>query len=102
MLEPVGYRDFLALERNARIILTDSGGVQKEAFFLQVPCVTLREYSPWPETVEAGWNRLVNPSNPDEIIQAAAKAMSPNTCDRSTFGDGRAAFKIVEIMERMF
>ncbi|MEM3433324.1 MAG: UDP-N-acetylglucosamine 2-epimerase, partial [Candidatus Methanomethyliaceae archaeon] len=94
VLEPVSYLDMLLLEKNARVILTDSGGVQKEAFFFRVPCVTLREETEWVETVEAGWNTLVG-CDPHRIIQAVNRVQLPNNCQPSLYGDGRAAKRIV-------
>ena len=96
--EPVGYLEMLALERNARAVLTDSGGVQREAYFLAVPCVTLRDDSEWPETIAGGWNLLAG-RDPDRIV-AAARRPRPKTAPPLLFGDGRAAEKIVEILER--
>ncbi len=96
--EPLGYRDMLALERYARTILTDSGGVQKEAFFLGVPCVTLRDETEWPETVECGWNVLAGADT--ERIVAAAKRPAPQGERPLLFGDGHAAEKIVRSLER--
>jgi UDP-N-acetylglucosamine 2-epimerase (non-hydrolysing) len=99
IVDPVGYLDFLKLERHARTILTDSGGVQKEAYFLKVPCVTLRNYSPWPETVEDGWNILVQP-RVGEILEAASRAISPKTRNTGVFGDGNAASKILKVLNQ--
>lgn len=95
--EPVGYLEMLALERNARAVLTDSGGVQREAYFLEVPCVTLREESEWPETLEGGWNVLAG-SDPAKIA-AAARRPRPEEPPEPVFGDGQAAARIVEILQ---
>jgi UDP-GlcNAc3NAcA epimerase len=102
LIEPISYFDMLLLERKARVILTDSGGVQKEAFWFGVPCVTLREETEWVETVEAGLNRLVG-ADAHEIIGAAHDALElqqiPSTGKREgIYGDGKAADKIVSIL----
>jgi UDP-N-acetylglucosamine 2-epimerase len=94
MIEPVGYLDMLMLERNARLVLTDSGGMQKEAFFFQVPCVTLRPETEWVETVAAGWNILAA-ANRDKIVTAVSDHQWPESAPPQLFGDGHAAEKIV-------
>jgi len=96
ILEPVGYADMLVLTRHAKIVLTDSGGLQKEAYLLGVPCVTLREETEWVETVEAGWNTIAG-TDPDRIV-AAANRPSPEADARNLYGDGRAAERIVKIL----
>jgi len=83
------------LIRNAKKILTDSGGLQKEAYFSKVPCITLDETTGWPETVEDGWNILVG-SDKNKIIKAV-KHFEPEGKQRNVFGDGRAVERIVEI-----
>jgi UDP-GlcNAc3NAcA epimerase len=75
LVPPVGYLDMLALERAARLIVTDSGGVQKEAFFYEIPCVTLREETEWVELVELGWNRLVPPTSVDAVVDGHRSAL---------------------------
>jgi len=92
LIDPVGYLDMLALEQASYRILTDSGGVQKEAFLLSVPCVTLREETEWPETVEAGWNTLAG-CRWQEILDAVAFSR-PDPPRHNPFGDGDAAWHI--------
>jgi len=94
IISPVGYLDMLVLEQNARIILTDSGGVQKEAYFFAVPCITLRPETEWLETVEAGWNILVG-SDRDKITQGVKKHTWNQFEPPEIFGDGNAASHIV-------
>ncbi len=95
-IKPVSYLDMLMLEQNARVILTDSGGVQKEAYFVGVPCVTLRPETEWTETVESGWNVVVGADQSD-IVHAVA-TIKPPQARRLDFGDGDAARRIVKIL----
>lgn len=94
LVEPVGYLDMLTLEESAHCVATDSGGVQKEAFLLGVPCVTLREDTEWVETVEYGWNVLVG-SRTDDIVVAIQRPR-PAPPARNPFGEGDAARRIAE------
>jgi UDP-GlcNAc3NAcA epimerase len=96
LTDPVGYLDMLVLEKNARLILTDSGGVQKEAYYFAVPCLTLREETEWLETVETGWNRLVG-ADRAAIVQSAHR-FQPEGSPPTIFGDGHAAETIVELL----
>ena len=96
LLDPLGYMDFAALASQARVILTDSGGLQKEAYWYGVPCVTLRPSTEWKDTVELGANVLVD-DDPDAIAEAAANAqMPPNRPE--LYGDGHAADRIASIL----
>lgn len=94
---PLGYFEMLAVQKNALKILTDSGGVQREAFYLRIPCITLRDTTEWIETVEAGANRLVAP-DPAEIRSAALEPDNAVWENSMPYGDGNAAQRIVEIL----
>ena len=84
------------LEKFAAVVATDSGGVQKEAFFYRVPCVTLRDETEWLELVEAGWNRLTPPLSPETVSTAVLQAIGTHGSDIQPYGDGDAARRIVE------
>jgi UDP-GlcNAc3NAcA epimerase len=96
IIDPVGYFDIIALEKSARIILTDSGGMQKEAYWLKVPCITLRDETEWIETVEMGWNILTGADH-DKIIVAVRTFKTPSE-HPPLYGDGNAAERIVKIL----
>ena len=96
MMPPLGYLDFAALAAQARVILTDSGGVQKEAYWHGVPCVTLRTTTEWVETVATGWNRLVG-SDPETIV-AAVREAAPGEDRPPLYGDGNASAKIADLL----
>ena len=98
IIDPVGYLDMLALQANARVVLTDSGGVQKEAYLLGTPCVTLREETEWVETLEGGWNVLAGANT--ERILAAARRPRPTGTPPPVFGDGHAAERMASAIEQ--
>ncbi len=92
LVSPLGYLDFSALASQARVILTDSGGLQKEAYWYGVPCVTLRPSTEWVDTVAAGGNVLVD-DDPDALVRAVAEARMPDDPPQ-LYGDGHAASHI--------
>lgn len=96
LIPPVGYLDMLMLEQNAKAILTDSGGMQKEAYFFGVSCVTMRTETEWVETVEAGWNIVVG-ADKEKIINAV-RSFKTDTPRSKLYGDGKAAEKIVDVL----
>ena len=98
VIEPVSYLEMIALERNAAVLLTDSGGVQKEAYFYQVPCVTLRDETEWTELVDAGWNTLTG-ADTQRIVAATESALQGKPADHPPlYGEGDAGQKIVELL----
>ncbi len=97
LIEPVGYFDIITLETNARMIATDSGGVQREAYFLGKPCLTLRDETEWIETVNVGWNKLVG-TNPAEVLPVWFSFVPPVE-QPPIFGDGNTGRHIVQILE---
>lgn len=109
LVPPVSYLEMLALEKNARAIITDSGGVQKEAFFFQVPCITLREETEWVETLAGGCNTLVGAdkkrfltaiSQIDKIRDRTMRRSKASTKGFALFGSGKASERIVRILRR--
>ena len=93
-IPPMGFLEMLAMEKNALKILTDSGGVQKEAFYLGVPCVTLRDQTEWPETVACGANQIAG-TNPESIREAVRQGPQSDWSKLSLYGDGTSATRIV-------
>jgi len=98
--EPLGFFEFIKLMSYSKMLLTDSGGAQKEAYMLKVPCVTLRENTEWTETVEDGWNILVGP-NKERIITAVNEFRPILEMHRNRFGTGNASENIVSIIDKL-
>jgi UDP-N-acetylglucosamine 2-epimerase (non-hydrolysing) len=100
VIDPIGYLDFLWLMKNSWKILTDSGGIQKEAYILKKPCITLRENTEWVETIDEGWNVLVH-ANKNKILKAIHD-FTPKNPPKRLFGDGHTGQEIVNILENCF
>lgn len=98
IIDPVGPLDMLALEKSSKLIVTDSGGVQKEAYFLEVPCVTLREETEWVETVESGNNVIVG-ADYTKILKALKEKREFKKSSNKYFGDGKASNKIAKLIK---
>ena len=101
LLEPLGYLEMVALQASAACVLTDSGGMQKEAYYLGVPCVTMRDETEWGETVATGWNALAG-AHPDRIEAAVRARSRPGTAHPDLYGDGTTASRIVDILSAEF
>ena len=97
LLEPVGYLDMVMLEKSAAAVATDSGGVQKEAYFHGVPCVTLREETEWVELVDLGWNRLAPPGTA-RIVESVREALSSTGRSSEPYGRGDASVRIAGLL----
>lgn len=97
--EPLGYLDMIEMEQAAQLVVTDSGGVQKEAFFFGKPCVTLRDETEWVELVEAGWNRLAPPSSAEALLKAFRAALGTSGQAIEPYGQGDAARRIADILQ---
>jgi UDP-N-acetylglucosamine 2-epimerase (non-hydrolysing) len=101
LIEPVGYLNFLILESKAKLILTDSGGIQEEACILGVPCVTLRDNTERPETLEVGSNVLAG-ARPEEIVKMTRLMLGRSKSWENPFGDGKTGRTIVKILKSKF
>ncbi|MCK4733076.1 MAG: UDP-N-acetylglucosamine 2-epimerase, partial [Methanophagales archaeon] len=97
LIEPLGFLEFLQLEANAKLVLTDSGGVQEETCILKVPCVTLRDNTERPETLEVGSNVLAG-VNQNKILEGVKKMMAKEGNWGSPFGDGKSGKRIVDTL----
>lgn len=99
LLEPVKFSDNIALEQNSSVILTDSGGIQKEAYWLKIPCLTLRNSSEWPETVESGWNHIMDLDS-ELILKYMIQRVKQSKTHLQYYGKGDSAKKIINVIKK--
>lgn len=99
-IDPVGYLDMIQLLSNARAVITDSGGVQKEAYFFQRPCITVRDETEWTELVEGGYNTLLSPTEEDMVSVVESALNKPFKAGKELYGGGRASERIVASLRR--
>jgi len=102
LCEPLGYLDMVMLEQYAAVIATDSGGIQKEAFFYKVPCVTLNDSTEWVELLSLGWNRLCQPKSETDIAKTILDSLGTVGCIAEPYGSGDAAVKIARILQNKY
>ena len=100
VIDPVDYMEILALEKNAKKVITDSGGIQKEAFWFKVPCITLRDSIEWPEVLKKSWNILVG-ADKNKIIRVVKKPL-PRSYSNDCFGNRKVAQKIVKHLVEIY
>lgn len=101
LIEPVGFLDMIMLEKHAQVICTDSGGVQKEAYFYKVPCVTLRDETEWVELVDCGWNTVISPDNLEAIESTIFSNIQLNGRKYThLYGDGKASYRIIDVIKQ--
>lgn len=99
LLPPVSYLEMLHFQKHAQAVVTDSGGIQKEAFYLRTPCITVRDETEWPETVHLGWNRLA-PTESKTIVEFVLAAMQSRGTAGSPYGEGQTSDKIIDLLQR--
>lgn len=101
LIEPLGYMDMVSIQQSASVIATDSGGVQKEAFFHGIPCVTLRDETEWTELVEGGWNKLVPLKNSDTVARLIIDSCGSRGELIQPYGQGDTSYRVVNFLKAL-